>query len=176
MKKFVFVIIIVLTICIIPFMLSAGALSAGEKKDLELTAAAADNGNTCAVFYVANNQLDSSRFLRVTELSGYVSPADLADIGGKYILQKLMTYKDCCDLGLTDGISYDVDPNRMVWVIQTYYDETDNMFNFEGSNIRNVTATSIWDAETGDAMSMMIQSDDPSFKDAIAKSRPTLTN
>jgi len=172
MKKFIFFAVIILTISILPLMLNADSLSNNEKARQELIAAAMDNGKVCDIFYFANNQKDSNQFLNITGLSGYVSPKELANQGGKYILQKLMTYKESCDLNYEDGISYDIDPDRVVWVIRTHFDQTNNLYNFEGITIRDVTVSSIWDAETGDAISVTIQSDDQSFKNAIAQRSP----
>ncbi len=70
-----------------------------------------------------NKQKSPAKFKKVEELPGFVPDAELSKRGAKYILKKLMTYEECFDQGYIDGFRYDVDPNRMVWVICAKYDK-----------------------------------------------------
>ncbi|MVO99722.1 hypothetical protein [Paenibacillus lutrae] len=110
-------------------------------------------------FYKKNDQLlTASKMKKVEELSGYLDEEKLAKKGGKYIRKEMMTYKEYINLGVDDSYMHDVDPDRLVWVISTKFNKTHYV---DGNPVEKANVTSLFDAETGEFLSVTVTSDAP---------------
>lgn len=101
-----------------------------------------------------NKHKNVGEFKKVEELPGFVPDKKLEN--AEYKTKTLMTYEDSYNQGYTDQIIYEIDPNRMIYVIQLQsYEELD----YEGKKIKNPLITNIYDAETGEKISFIWQAD-----------------
>lgn len=102
----------------------------------------------------ANKHKNVSEFKQVEELPGFVPDEKLKN--AEYKLKTLMTYEDSYNQGYTDQIIYEIDPARMVYVIQVKSHEE---LDYDGKKIKNPLITSIHDAETGEKISFLWQAE-----------------
>lgn len=116
------------------------------------------------IVYKANKCLN--KYKNFDEIPGYVSDIDLSSKGGTYIQKQLITYKEYFDLGIDDLFRNDIDPNRMVWVFRSKFNKTHYI---EGNPIEKAIVTTVFDAETGDPISLVVTSDDPHGLDNVKK-------
>jgi len=81
----------------------------------------------------------------------WADPAEVAKEGGELVLCKLMTFGEYCAMeGLDPQIRPDIDPNRRMWVIRTYW--KDGLQHPKVGFIPHCTVTNIVDAETGEIL------------------------
>jgi len=172
MKKIMLLIPFILVFCFYSFSTSASHFSTYEQtiQDL-LIQAAREDIVVSDVYYKANKDKDPSTFVKLADIKGYKTDDVLAESGGKYTLEKMMTYKEYIDLCIDPGVSYDIDPDRMVWVITSEFSEPHNI---NGIMVQNAVVTTAWDAETGAAISLTVNTTDKNFSNEILKTRPPI--
>lgn len=101
----------------------------------------------------ANKDKSVDDFKKIEELPGIVPDEKLKN--AEYKTKKLMTYKDSRNLGYTDqSIIYEIDPDRMVYVVQVKSHEE---LKYDEGKFKNPLITTIYDAETGEKISFLWQ-------------------
>ncbi|QGQ98058.1 hypothetical protein EHS13_25785 [Paenibacillus psychroresistens] len=98
-------------------------------------------------YYEKNNDKDKSKFMKLQEITGYVSDKALAKKGGRNTRKQLMTYKEYIDLGIDNSVRHDTDLERMIWVLTSKFSGTHEV---DGKKLYKGEVTSIIDAESGD--------------------------
>ncbi len=124
----------------------------------------------CEITYPANSEKEFREFLPLEEIKrlfegGRILPR------GQYSTQKLMTYKEYIDSGISSQFDYSIAGNRMVWLLIYKCSEP---FNFDGVLIDDIVLTTVMDAETGDGLMGNIRSSDPKFPEILAQNGPPL--
>jgi hypothetical protein len=160
MKRVAFTIIIVLCVCILSLTASADFLPPSDLAKYmqeSLDDASKTNSEPLAYYYKANKEMNISEFKTLDEIKGPRTDSEIAKDDGKYTLEKLMTYQEYVNMKISNGISCDIDPDRMVWVIISEFSGPHNVM---GHIIQNAIITTVWDAETGDALSIHVHSDE----------------
>jgi hypothetical protein len=109
------------------------------------------NGESAQDNYYYQKNSSNAKYKKPEELSGYISENDLERKGGKYIRKVKMTYKEYINLGIEDGLRYDIDPERMVWVFTSRFS---GQHEVGDRLIDKGEVTSVYDAETGDFLSV----------------------
>lgn len=171
MKKISVLIPFILAFSFYSFFTSANTLLYENTKQDLLMQAAQENIVVCDVYYKANKEKDPSLFAKLSDIEGEKTHDALAESGGKYTLEKMMTYEEYINLGIDDGVSYNIDPDRMVWVITSEFSEPHNI---NGMMVQNAVVTTVWDAESGDSISLIVHSDDKNFSNELSKTRPPI--
>jgi hypothetical protein len=162
MKKAFLYTAIIVTFCIFSVSVNADNFSPYNKAKQDMSSfsqTGPDNKKVTVsdVIYKANKNKNQSAFKKVTDIDGYIPDTKLLESGGKYTLQKLMTYQEYFDLGIDDGFRNDIDPNRMVWVLTSKFTQPHNI---NGKMIQKAIVTTVYDAETGDPITLVVKSDD----------------
>lgn len=115
------------------------------------------------ITYHANKD-KATQMKAVEEIKGFATDAELAKKGGKYAKKQLMTYREYIDTEKPDAFRPDIDPDRMIWLINSKFTKT---FEIEGNTVEKANVTTIYDAETGELLGLTVTSDDPNgFKAA----------
>ncbi|WP_159888008.1 hypothetical protein [Paenibacillus puerhi] len=100
------------------------------------------------------------------DIEGFVPEVELTKKGGKYTKKSLMTYQEYIDSETLDGIRHDIHPERMVWVFTAKFDKTQYI---EGKPVEKANITTLYDAETGEFLSITVTSDDPNGLKELTK-------
>lgn len=173
MKKSIFIIIgllLVIAFASISYAKTEYKSYDDVKQSLKSVSKASDPDGKKVIYpeivYQANKDKDPINFKKPEDIKGYVSDEDLAKKGGKYLLEKQMTYREYFNLGIGSSIRHDIDPDRMVLVFTSQFDKTHYI---EGKPIEKAIVTTVYDAETGEPLSMTVKSEDPNGLDAIKK-------
>lgn len=98
----------------------------------------------------ANKDKKKDEFKNVDDIQGVVPESKLKK--AHYKLKELMTYEEAYNQGYTDQLIYEIDPDRMVYVIQAKSEED---LEFDGRPIKKPEITTLYDAETGEKISYL---------------------
>jgi hypothetical protein len=116
--------------------------------------------------YPENKSNDLTKFKKETDINGYVSDEALAAKGAKYTRKQIMTYEAYVNLNIDGAVRYDIDPDRMVWVFTSKFDKTHYI---NDKPVEKAVITTVYDAESGEMLSINVNSDDPHGMDAFNK-------
>ncbi|RAP76099.1 hypothetical protein [Paenibacillus montanisoli] len=98
----------------------------------------------------ANKNKAPESFKNVESMQGIVPESKLDN--AHYKLKKLMTYEESFNQGYTDQLIFEIDGDRMVYVVQV---KSNKDINFDGRLVKCPLITTIYDAETGETICFM---------------------
>jgi hypothetical protein len=101
------------------------------------------------IVYPANQSIDRRKLKQVRDLQGSFSDVELAEKGGYFTIKQIMTYRQYVNFGPSRGVRWDVDPDRLVWMIQARFPKSTDG---NGNTVHNKVSTTLYDAQTGDML------------------------